>query len=126
MFNQDVARSRWARTDRFALSAEGEGAEVAYRQAIVASREEAGRSSYDAARAEWARTLSLQPDDGVYLGELRGGPSKLSEVIEALDTCGKTKKEALEAFGRLVDGGLVLVQSQGREEPPSSGWEPFR
>ncbi len=109
MFGHDRARSRWARSDRFSLSMAGAQAETAYRDAVVASRAEAGRSSYDAARDEWAHAFSLEPDDGVYLGELRGRPSTLSDVVDALDLCGKSRQEALEALARLVDAGLVVV-----------------
>ena len=49
---------RWPRTQKFALSAEGGEAEAEYRSCIVASREEAGRASYDAARSEWATKFS--------------------------------------------------------------------
>lgn len=130
MLTRETPRNRWARTDRFTLSIEGEEAEAAYRAAIVASREQPGRSAFDAARAEWARTFSLEPDDGVYLGELRGGPTKLTDLIEALDVCGKTRKDALEALGRLVDGGLVEVQQREPDpdsfSPSSGGWNPMR
>lgn len=109
MFEHDQARSRFGRTDRFSLSQTGVEAEAAYRAAVVASRDEAGRSSYDAARAEWARQLGIEPDDGVYLGELRGEPRKLSDVVEALDTCGKSREDATAALHRLVEAGLVVV-----------------
>lgn len=112
MFQNDRARSRWARTDRFALSETGKEAEAAYREAVVASRDEAGRSSYDAARAEWARSFSLQPDDGVYLGELRGGAVKMSDIVDELESCGKSRQDALDAFHRLVDAGLVVVEQR--------------
>lgn len=109
----DRERSKWARTDRFALGPAGVDAEAAYRASVVASRHEAGRASYDAARAEWARQFSLEPDDGVYLGELRDGPAKVSDIVEALESCGKTRDEALGALNRLVEAGFVVVMSTG-------------
>ena len=112
MFQHDRTRSRWARTDRFALSSAGEEAEAAYRQGVVASRDEAGRSSYDAARAEWARVYSLEPDDGVYLAELRDNPRKMGDLVEALEACGKNRDDAIRALHRLVDAGLVVAGSQ--------------
>lgn len=110
MFEHNPSRSRWARTDRLALSGSGIEAETSYREVILASRVEAGRRSYDAARAGWANGLSLEPDDGVVLGELRSGPSKLSDVVVELAVCGKTRDEVVEAFHRLVDAGLVVVE----------------
>lgn len=109
----DRKRSKWARTARFAMGPTGIDAEAAYRASVVASRHEAGRASYDAARAEWARTYSLEPDDGVYLGQLHDGPATVSDIVEALEACGKTRDDALAALGRLVDAGLVVVTNAG-------------
>ena len=47
-------RTKWSRSQRFRLTPAGREAGRAYRQDIVASRVEAGRKSFDAARAEWA------------------------------------------------------------------------
>ena len=98
---------RWPRTQKFALSAEGGEAEAHYRSCIVASREEAGRASYDAARLEWATTYRLQPDDALYLGEVRSGPISLADMVESLDSCGKTHRDALSALERLLERGFV-------------------
>src|SRR5467141_135709 len=46
-------RTKWIRSQRFRLTPAGREAGRAYRQDIVASRVEAGRKSFDAARAEW-------------------------------------------------------------------------
>ncbi len=100
---------RWPRGQRFALSTTGAGCEAEYRTRIVASREEAGRASYDAARAAWALAYALQPDDGLYLGEVRSGPMTLGEMVESLESCGKTHRDALSALERLLDRGLITA-----------------
>lgn len=109
MFERDQAKTLWARSDRFVLTDAGQEAEAAYRRDVLASQVEAGRSSYDAARTAWAQTFSLEPDDGVYLGELRGGPLKMSAIVRALEDCGKDQRDAVEAFRRLIEAGLVRV-----------------
>lgn len=75
--------------------------------AIIASRTAEGRASFDAARASWAAEFHVQPDDGLYLAEIRGGAVTLGQIVEALETAGKTRKDAIAAVERLVDAGLV-------------------
>jgi hypothetical protein len=99
----------WSRSDRLCLSAAGRTAESAYRSTIVASRTTGGRASYDAARAEWAEPLTLQPDDGIYLGALEAGPRRFAEVVDALDDCGKTADDAKKSLRRLMRAGLVEI-----------------
>src|SRR5688500_18285221 len=107
MLTDRAPKSRWPRSQRFALSAKGVEAEAAYRASVAAVTGVGGRAGFDAARAAWASGLSVQPDDGAYLGELRPGAQSLNQVVEALETCGKTRADALFALGRLVDAGLV-------------------
>lgn len=100
-------RMRWPRSQKFMLSPRGDEVELAYRATIVASREQAGRGSFDSARALWAKSNNLQPDDGLYLAEVRSGPVTLQQIIEALETCGKTRRDAIAAMERLVDAGMI-------------------
>jgi hypothetical protein len=102
---------RLHRSQKFVLSAEGRDAEDSYRSGIRASRHEAGRASYDAARASWAASYGLQPDDALYLGEVREGTVTLADMVESLDSCGKTHRDALAALGRLLDRGLLVVEA---------------
>ncbi len=92
----------------FSLTPAGRSAEASYRAQIVSSRAHSGRASFDAARTAWAASLGLDPDDGAYLGELRGGPLKLGKIAEALAVCGKKRVDAVAALERLLDAGLVL------------------
>lgn len=105
--DQPPRKSRWPRSTRFALSLVGQAAERSYREEIVASRSAGGRGEFDAARKAWADRHSLQPDDGLYLAEMAGGPVTLMTIVAALDTCGKTKVEAIAALERLQDAGMI-------------------
>jgi hypothetical protein len=98
---------RWPRSQRFLLSPKGGEAEASYRNMIVASRSTEGRASYDAARASWAGTYAVEADDGLYLQEIASKPSNLSQLTAALETCGKTRPDAINALGRLFDAGLI-------------------
>jgi hypothetical protein len=109
MFNDPPPKARWRRSQRFTLSDRGGVAETSYMSGIVASRTEAGRASFDAARTSWAQTFGVQPDDGLYLAEVRRGPVDMQAIVEALETCGKTRKDAVAAMGRLFDAGFIAT-----------------
>ncbi len=111
MFGQPSVKRRWPRSQRFSLSQLGIDAEAAYRSAIVAARAEEGRAAFDAARTAWAEGLQAQPDDGLYLGEIRQAAMNLQQIVDALETCGKTRTDALKALERLEDLGLVRALS---------------
>lgn len=109
MFSDKPQRLRWPRSQRFKLSINGIAAEETYRSSVVASRALEGRASYDAARIAWAEPLGIEPDDGVYLCEISTKPIRLGDLVEALASCDKTRKEAVDALGRLFDAGLVAT-----------------
>jgi len=113
MFSDTPRRLRWPRSQRFTLSSSGVEAETTYRSSIVASRTADGRASFDAARVAWAEPLGVQPDDGVYLCEIRDRPLRLSDLVEALAACDKTRQDAMDALSRLVDAGLVATSESG-------------
>jgi len=98
---------RWPRAQKFVLSRTGLEVEASYRAHVQGSRAVEGRASYDAARAAWAGEHRLDPDDGLYLGEIRSGPASLADMVESLDACGKNHRDALSALDRLVQRGLV-------------------
>ena len=99
---------RFGSRDRFSLAPAGRIAEASYRSHIVTSRARPGRRSFDAARSAWATSLGLEPDDGVYLGELLPGAVNLSKIVAALTVCGKKRTDAMAALARLMDAGLIL------------------
>jgi Fic family protein len=100
-------RQRWPRSQRFSLSEAGKAAEASYRSTIVDARNVSGQASFEAARVEWARAANLEPDDGIYLGELRDGPTKLTELTAAVAICGKSASDATKALKRLVSAGFI-------------------
>src|SRR5471030_2900744 len=95
-------KPRWPRGQRFQLSSAGRDAGENYRAAIVASRGEGGRRSFDAAHSDWAARLKLESGDGLYLGELHAGPRTIDELATALDGCGPERGEVRAAVDRLV------------------------
>lgn len=103
-----TAPPRFQNRDQFSLTPAGRIVEASYRSRIVASRAEPGRRSYDAARSAWAVSAGLEPDDGVYLGELRPGAMDLGMIVEAVTVCGEKRIDGIVALGRLLDAGLIL------------------
>lgn len=100
------ARS-WARTLRFQLTEAGRLAEAGYRAELHTQAAQSGRGGFDAARAAWAREHGLEADDGLYLAELAAGMQSLASVVEALETCGKSRADAQAALTRLLDRGFA-------------------
>jgi hypothetical protein len=111
MLQDRPPRLRWPRGQKFQLSAAGVSAEAEYRQTIETLRGAGSRTEFDAARESWAGRHLIQPEDGVYLGELRAGGVNLQQIVEALDACGKSRKDAISAVERLVDKGLVAPEA---------------
>lgn len=98
---------RWPRSHRFVLSERGIGAELEYREKIVTARGEPGRASFDAARTAWAASYGLSVDDGLYLGELSQGAITLAQLVTALESCGKSKLDAIAALDRLAEAKML-------------------
>src|SRR5260370_19055718 len=94
---------RWPRSQQFRLSAKGAEAQATYREMLHGEREgSGGRSSFDSARASWAKPLALEPSDGLYLGELEAGPKTIEEKVQALDGCG-SGRPGVQGAHRRVD-----------------------
>jgi len=116
-------RTKWSRSQRFRLTPAGREAGRAYRQDIVASRAEAGRKSFDAARAEWAARLALEPTDGLYLGELLEAPRTIPEIAASLDGCGPQRSDVRAAIERLVRVRMMeLVAPPPAPPAPPRRW----
>lgn len=113
MMEDRPPKRRWPRTQRFVLTERGTAAAQAYMDDIVASRSAEGRPSYDAARTKWADDWKVQPNDGLYVAEIKGGPIRLEHILESLESCGETRKDALAALERLLDAGLVATAVDG-------------
>jgi hypothetical protein len=78
---------------------------------MVASRVEPGRASFDAARAAWAHTHGLLADDGLYLAEIASGPITLAQLVTSLQSCGKSRLDAIEPPERLDDAATISTAS---------------
>ena len=116
-------RTRWPRSQRFRLSTAGREAGASYREVIVEARKEAGRKSFDAARAEWAARLALDATDGLYLGELLEAPRTIAELAASLDGCGPTPGDVRKAVERLVRLRMMeLVAPPPAPPPPPRRW----
>ena len=116
-------RTKWSRSQRFRLTPAGREAGRAYRQDIVASRVEAGRKSFDAARAEWAARLALEPTDALYLVELLEAPRTIPEIAASLDGCGPQRSDVPAAIERLVQLRMMdLVPPPPAPPAPPRRW----
>ncbi len=116
-------RTKWSRSQRFQLSPAGREAGLNYRQVIVVSRAEAGRKSFDVARAEWAVRLGFEPTDGLYLGELLEGPRTIAEMAASLDGCGPTPSDVRKAVERLVRLRMMKpIAPPPAPPPPPRRW----
>jgi hypothetical protein len=99
-------RKRWARGQKFTLSAAGAAAELEYQNAVTGARS-SGRTALEAALIAWATPLGLGAGDGVILAELSGKRVGFSAICEALETSGMQPDEVRAAIGRLADAGIV-------------------
>jgi hypothetical protein len=101
-----TAPRRWPRGQKFTLSAAGETAELAHREAVNGARS-SGRASLQSALAAWAGSLGVQGGDGLLLVELRGQKKGLNDLARALEDAGIEAAEVKAAVDRLVVAGLA-------------------
>ncbi len=99
-------RRRFARGQKFTLSAAGAEAAEAYRDAVQAARS-SGRATLEAALAAWAEPRRVGRADGVILAELLGKRVGFGQLCEALESSGVTPEEVRAGVGRLLDAGIV-------------------
>jgi hypothetical protein len=108
---------RFARGQKFTLSAAGLTAAAEYRSAVTSARS-SGRQALEAALVGWATPRGVAPGDGVLLAELSGKPLGLSRLCEGLETSGLGAEDVRAAVGRLVDAGIVdLVPLASQLQP---------
>lgn len=99
-------RKRWARGQKFTLSAVGSEAAAQYRDAVLGARS-SGRPALEAALVAWASPRGLAPADGVILAELAGKRVGLATLCDALEPSGIAPEDVRAGVGRLVDAGIV-------------------
>jgi len=100
------AAKRWARGQKFTVSAAGVEVEESYRVTVTAARS-SGRSALEAALAAWATPRGLSPGDGVVLSELKGKRLGVPDLCRNLEPTGIPPDEVRAALGRLVEAGAV-------------------
>jgi hypothetical protein len=103
------AGKRWPRGQKFGLSQRGLEAECAYREAVAAARA-SGRGALETAERNWAVPLGIQPNDGVVLGELRGGRRSIADLARELESCGVSATDVKAIVDRLCEAQLVEPQ----------------
>ena len=75
------------------------------------------------ARTEWAARLKLEPNDGLYLGELLEAPRTIPEIAASLDGCGPQRSDVHAAVERLVQLRMMeLVVPPPAPPPPPRRW----
>lgn len=104
------------RVARFRLSTRGRSMEAAYRSQVDVTRGPTRRTAFESARSEWASSHGLEPDDGVYLVELREGSLTLNELGEQLAVCGQKREMISTVLLRLVSHGLVERVTRGKRK----------
>ncbi|MFT3840885.1 MAG: hypothetical protein QM723_28100 [Myxococcaceae bacterium] len=105
---------RWARGQKFTLTAQGQTALTAYHDGIKSSQQE-GRVAFEAFRTQWSSQQKVEADDGLVLAELEK-PRKLEELLESLADTGASREGVKKMVERLFGAGLVapLTSSPGQ------------
>lgn len=110
---------RWARGQKFTLSAAGANAREIYQAALVSARG-MSRAALDAALVGWAAPFQVEPGDGMFLGEFQDKPHGLTDLTHALEGAGTTAAEVRAAIARLVKAGLVDPVPLASREPAAA------
>lgn len=100
---------RWARSQRFTLSAYGRTVTAAYKSGIAAMGTNGARGGFEKACASWAEMFELRPEDGMYLTEVATKSPTLSELGEALAICSQSRQDVEKCVQRLCAAGLVTA-----------------
>ena len=107
MRDDETRNPRWARSQRFTLSAYGRTVTAAYRSGIAAMGNHSERGGFEKACASWAEMFELRPEDGMYLMEVATKSVTLSELGEALAVCSQSRADVERCVQRLCAAGLV-------------------
>jgi hypothetical protein len=104
--DQPTSRLRWARSQRFRLTAKGLEAERDWKERL-AGAQGAGRSGFDTAVAEWAKSFGVKPDDTAVMSELAVETRRLEDVLAALADTGVSREQVKQVLERLHGAGLL-------------------
>jgi len=106
---------RWARGQRFSLTAAGQAALTAYQDGVKSSQQE-GRTAFEAFRTQWSQQQKVEADDGLVLSEL-ASPRKLEELLDALADTGASREAVKKMVERLHGAGLVSPVTSSAPAP---------
>ncbi len=106
MTTEERPRLKWARSQRFRLTAKGQEAQDIWKAKLAEVRSQ-GKALFDAAQAEWGKTFGLRADDAAYLAELSGAPLRVEDIEKNFTDLGASRQDVKDALGRLYDAGLA-------------------
>ncbi|MBM4782386.1 MAG: TrmB family transcriptional regulator [Archangiaceae bacterium] len=99
-------RLKWARSQRFRLTAKGEEAHTSWKTALAAAQNH-GKSAFDAAQGDWAKSFKISPDDATYVTELAPAPLRVEDIEKAFTDLGISRQSVKDSLLRLYEAGLV-------------------
>lgn len=103
---QSRPRLKWARSQRFRLTAKGEEAHTSWKAKLAAAQNQ-GKSAFDAAQAEWATAFKISPDDATYVTELAPASLRVEDIEKAFTDLGISRQSVKDSLLRLYEAGLV-------------------
>lgn len=106
MTTEERPRLKWARSQRFRLTAKGEDANQVWKVKLATVQSQ-GKTVFDAARAEWAKALSITPDDTAFLTELAPASLRVEDIEKAFADLGVSRQSVKDSLLRLYEAGLV-------------------
>jgi hypothetical protein len=101
------AKLRWARAQRFRLTARGTESLTAWNAGLAGVQGADGRGAFDQMRVEWAKTFKAQSEDGLLISELSGAPLRLEDLLKSLEDTGATRDDVKDGLERLHGAGLI-------------------
>lgn len=99
-------RLKWARSQRFRLTARGEEALASWKEKLAAAQNH-GKSAFDTAQAEWAKAYAISPDDAPYVTELAPASLRVEDIEKAFADLGISRQGVKDSLLRLYEAGVV-------------------
>lgn len=99
-------RLKWARSQRFRLTARGEEAHASWKERLAAVQNQ-GKTAFDAAQTEWAKGFAISPDDATFVTELAPASLRVEDIEKAFSDLGVSRQAVKDSILRLYEAGLV-------------------
>lgn len=99
-------RLKWARSQRFRLTAKGEEALTSWK-ARLASVQNQGKTAFDTAQTDWAKAFAISPDDATYVSELAPAALRVEDIEKAFTDLGISRQSVKDSLLRLYEAGIV-------------------